>query len=142
MDENAKLDDQLAALTDDLLAGREPAANSELDDLERVVKRIQGTIAPEKSPTPEYHDRLTQRLYLEWLRSNRGRKGSWRSRQLAYATLASVALLATLLAFTLSESGSRLLLGTAAGASNAAIIIVIVAALIAGVGIFLWRRSR
>jgi hypothetical protein len=142
MDENKELDDQLAALTDDLLEGRQPKTTmQEADELENAVRQIQRTIAPDKPASPIFRDRLEMRLNLEWNRAYPRRQRLWAQRQFQYAAAASVVLVAGILALTLTKQGNDLIQAATSGQASPVIIAAIVVGVLLGAAL-LFRRLR
>jgi hypothetical protein len=142
MDDNKELDDELAALTDDLLKGSQPKTTlPEADELGNTVRQIQRTIAPDKPASPIFRDRLEMRLNLEWNRVYPRRQRFWSHRQFQYAAAASVMLVAGILALTLTKQGNDLLQAATGGQASLVIIAAIVAGVMLG-AILLFLRLR
>ncbi len=66
MQENRKLDNELADFTDKLLAGETIQASSDIEDLARVVTHLHDLIEPAAKPSAEFRAQLAQRLDQEW----------------------------------------------------------------------------
>lgn len=82
MQENRKLDNELADFTDKLLAGETTQASSDIEDLARVVTHLHDLIEPAAKPSAEFRARLAQRLDQEWdqLQADRARSNAERVR--------------------------------------------------------------
>ncbi len=63
---NPELDDELAQMTDKLLAGEEMDVSPENQPLARIVKRVHRVVATGPAPDAAYRSRLTRRLNEEW----------------------------------------------------------------------------
>jgi hypothetical protein len=141
-----ELDDQLAALTDRLLAGDESLAPDELDDLAQVVRQLQQMIAPDVLPSPAFRVRLTQRVTREWNARQRARRArQWRRPRLirlsVLVALVTLALVAVALLATGGDNRDEGLQGTASG--SAAWGVVVGAMIGIGLGfVILWLRQR
>jgi len=143
MDENKELDDELAALTDDLLDGRQPKATlPEVEELGSVVRQVQRTIAPDQAASPIFRDRLEMRLNLEWNRVYPRRQRFWTQRQFQYAAAASVVLVAGILALTLTKPGNDLLQAATGGQTSPVIIAAIIVGVVLGAALLFLRLRR
>ncbi|MBN1563905.1 MAG: hypothetical protein JXA10_08700 [Anaerolineae bacterium] len=66
MTDETKLDNELAAFTDRLLAGQDAQSTPEIDALAQVVRQFHYLADPASGPDPAFRDRLAQRLDQEW----------------------------------------------------------------------------
>jgi hypothetical protein len=140
MDENRRLDDELAALTDAMLEKRDMNTSHEVHELADVVRGLYTLIEPGERPSPKFEARLKQSLNQEWeQRTRRARRGRF-SPALRLAAVLVVALVAIVLLNSTTPSGQGLP-GTAVG-SNGAIVILITLAAVAGVALLVWRGRR
>jgi hypothetical protein len=151
-----ELDDELAAITDQLLAGKGTKAQSvspENEALAQVVSRLYNTIGPASgSMSTSSRTRLTQKLNEEWAasarkksqsRSNVIQMGSPRTmRMLSVAAVTGIVLFFVFI--VLGGQGSNgPIVGSAVGAMGGqiAVPLVIVGVLaLAGVGYWWFRR--
>lgn len=102
MNDDVRLDNDLAAYTDRVLSG-EPAASpgdaadavpdAVPDDLRRTVQHLYRLVDPATPPDAAFQARLAQRLEREWTVHHRARRGGWSSdRVIQLATLAAALL--------------------------------------------------
>lgn len=146
MSNNAKLDDELAAFTDDLLAGRDTmTVSEELEPLSRVVRQLHAVIPPNAAPAPAVHTHLTQRLIREWnlLHQRPPRLVRFYQRRGVMALAASllVVILAVVLISLREGGGNEPLEGTALGSQESVIFVVIGGLIIGGLLAF-WFKQR
>ncbi len=66
MDDETRLDNELAAFTDGLLAGKDPESAPEIEALAHVVRRFHHIIDPDSRPEPAFRERLAKQLDHEW----------------------------------------------------------------------------
>jgi hypothetical protein len=142
MHDDARLDDELAAFTDGILAGEDASVPPELDDLASVVRRLHDTVVLGAQPEPAFRDRLTQRLNREWTLQHQRRKHPWRSSRpvqlMALAAVVAVILFA--LALLSANSDEKPVQGTALGTITGAVVIITV---LLGLGLLIiWYRFR
>ena len=143
MDENQRLDDELAALTDAILEKSDMKTMSDVNELAGVVRGLHALIEPDEKPSAAFEARLKQRLESEWEQRGRRMRAGRFTPALRLASLAAVvvvALVAIVLLNSSTPSGTGLP-GTAVGA-NGATVIVIVLAVFAGAALLLWRNRR
>jgi hypothetical protein len=76
MNDETRLDDELAAFTDKLLAGGDVHAAPEIEDLAAVVRQVHELIVPDSRPDPAFRERLTQQLEREWAQQQAARSES------------------------------------------------------------------
>lgn len=76
MNNETRLDDELAAFTDKLLAGEDVHAVPEIEDLAAVVRQVHELVAPDSPPDPAFRKRLTQQLEREWAQQQAARPES------------------------------------------------------------------
>ena len=143
MSSDGKLDEQIAAYTDCLLAGEKAEISQDMVDLAPVVRQIYDLIEPDRPPDPVFREQLTQRLNHEWMHLHthrRARRPWYRSRTgqlMAAAASLTVILLAVALAAGGMGDGSSE--GTALG-SIAWVGVVIV--LVGGMLAVWWQRRQ
>jgi hypothetical protein len=145
MSDNAKLDDELAAFTDNVLAGRDIPVSKELEGLSHVVSQLHRVIAPDAPPSPAFRDRLTQRLIREWnlLHDRQPRRVPFYRRRSILALAAS--LLVVVLAVVLLSLGAgddnAPLQGTALGSGEWTVFIFMGILITAGL-LAVWFRQH
>lgn len=141
--DNAKMDDELAAFTDNLLAGRNTPVSEEMEALSKVVRQLHTMIAPEDQPSPAFRTHLTQRLTREWnLFHQRQHQIVPFYRRRSVITLAASLLVVLLAVVLLSQRDSNEpLQGTALGSLRWDVIIVVGALITAGL-VALWFNQR
>ncbi|MBI5959885.1 MAG: hypothetical protein HY866_14180, partial [Chloroflexi bacterium] len=117
MNDDTRINNQLAAFTDQLLAGQETAeASAEVHDLAEVVRRIRTVIPPNSAVDPAYRAQLAQHLQMEWNLQYKPKGSRWQNRrvlQLMAAGIAVAVLLLVLLAQ--GNEGEGEVQGTALG---------------------------
>ncbi len=146
MHDDNRLDDELAAFTDQVMAGAKPTStSSELAGLTDVVQALYDIAGPQLSPSPTFQAHLTQRLTMEWNRQYPRRNASWlRQRPVrlaAFAAAAVVVLVAAALLLAQDSSDNSSVLGTSVGSVTWGAVIV-VAVVIGVAGLVLWLRER
>jgi hypothetical protein len=145
--DHTELDDELAALTDQILTG-EAGEDSEMTrELGWVVRQLHQTIAPDHPPSAAFRARLTQDLTREWnaRQQRRGRATAvwYRKPTVRLAALAATLVVVLGVVALLSASGTEdgPLQGTASGNFASGVVI----GLAAGVGLgllILWLYRR
>jgi hypothetical protein len=132
MDNKRSLEDDLANMTDRLLAEEEAIPLPDNQDLVEVVKRLRQVVTP-GVPDAAYRARLTQRLNEEWDRVHRQQPRRWAGRPLLrFALLAAsvvVVLTAALLALWSESVGKPVLQGTALGPITWIVPVILIVAL-------------
>jgi hypothetical protein len=143
MADNARLDDELAAFTDSLLAGEEAPVPAELSELAAVVRQLHTVIDPQARPTPVFEERLTQRLNREWTIQHERRPQTWRSYRLTRLAALAAALAVILVGVALLSSGgdNEPVQGTAID-STIGTVAVLVALVGLGILVLIWLRQR
>ncbi len=151
---DSRLDNELAELTDRLIAGRdmEPPQNlpdlPELEALANVTRQLHRLMSQESAPSPAFRSRLTQRLNQEWAVVQRQKVTQKPARGFAlrpvwgWAALAAALLVvfAVVLYPSLSQSSSA---GLAAGQSTPEVLIVgLVLLLVLGLIVLAASRNR
>ena len=146
MYDDNRLDDELVAFTDQVLAGGKPTTTSpELTGLTDVVQALYDIAGPQLSPSPTFQAHLTQRLSMEWNRQHPRRSASWLrqrpARLAALAAAAAVVLVAVALLLAQNSSGDSSLLGTSVGSMTWGAVLVVVV-VIGAAGLVFWFRER
>jgi hypothetical protein len=136
MSENANFVDELAALTDSLLAGQDTDRLEMSHELAHVVKQLYDVIAPDAPPDPAYRTRLRQRLIREWHLTYQRQPTRWyQNRRLQLATLAaSVALILVTNVLLSGNRGGDPVQGTALGSTG---WVAIISGIVGG-AVLLW----
>jgi hypothetical protein len=143
MSENANFADELAALTDGLLAGQDMDRLEMSHELAYMVKQLYDVIAPDAPPDPAFRMRLRQRLIREWHLTYERQPTRWyQNRRLQLATLAaSVALILVTIVLLSGNRGGDPVQGTALGSTG---WVAIISGIVGGT-VLLWvwlNRSR
>lgn len=127
MPQDARLDDELAAFTDQLLSGEQAQVSPEIEDLAAVVKRLCQVVDPATRPDPAFRDRLTQRLNREWTLYHQRPARRWMSNRLLQVAAVAAGLGVVLLVVSLlgNGSGDQNIEGTAWGSLGWAFVIVV-----------------
>lgn len=142
MSDNHKLDDELAAWTDSMLAGSIEQPSDELQDLAEIARELRRTIDPQVAPSEAFRAQLTHRLMREFASSSK-RKVSFLPQQrrsrlaLAAAGITLVLFMGVLLT---SQDTSGEQSGTAGGSSLSLLnfILLVGVASVAGVAFWIW----
>jgi hypothetical protein len=141
MHDNPRLDDELAAFTDGLLAGEDAQTPPELDDLAHVVRQLNEIIGSDVHLDPAFRERLTQRLNREWTLQHK-RRSHWHSSHLVQLLALAAVIAVTLgaLVLLLAEANDKPVQGTALGSAPG---IAVVIAVLVGLGVLLiWYYQR
>jgi type VI protein secretion system component VasF len=142
MGNDAKHDNELAALTDSLLEGRDQPVSEDVQELSQVVRQLHQVIRPDVPPDPLFRKQLARRLNQEWTYQRRAPRW-YANRYVRLAALAAVLMVVLLgVALLSAQSNSdNTIEGTAIGtvAWTAAIVVVVAGAL---VGLALWWQQR
>jgi anti-sigma factor RsiW len=147
MSNDARLDDELAAYTDGLLAGEEQPVSGEMAELAGVVRQLRETIAPHEKPAPAFRARLTQRLDREWtLHHERQTESRWWWRNRRALQLTAIAATITVVLFVVAlisaqgNDGNDGLEGTALSPVTGLVGLIL---LMAGIGVaMIWLRRH
>ncbi len=145
MRDDNRLDNELVAFTDQVLAGEErPAVSPEIAGLADVVQRLYETAGPHLAPSPTFEAHLTQRLIMEWNHQHQRRGASWlRQRPMRLAALAAAAAVVLIVVALIAQDsgGDDTLLGTSLGSVTWGAVIVV--GVVLGVaGLVVWFRER
>ena len=140
--DNPVLDNEVADLTDAVLAGRTINPSETAQALIPVVRSLQDLSAPAQ-PDATFRARLTQRLNTEFdnqRRSSQPRTVSFNR----YRPLLAAAAVLVLVSLAALVGGRMILTGTAQGQDSAAngIVLVIFVVVLAIIGVVLWWRER
>lgn len=161
MPEDRRHDDELAAYTDQLLAGENPEVPPEIEDLAPVVRSLRDVIQPDAKPSPTFRAQLDQQLDREWEqiqleRQDANRLGQrptrprarqpvikrWRQRRMArlvsLAAAVAVILVGALLVID-QESSSQA--GSATGPLSWPVVVGVVSVVLVGLLLF-WLSQR
>jgi len=145
MTDDNHLDNELANLTDRMLAGEDVSVSPELAELSDVVRNLRDAI--QKPPAPQFQAQLAQRLDQEWTvrQPQRGRSRLFfrpnRVTQVA-ALAASVVVVLFVVALVVSEQqADKPLSGTATGpVAGVAVIAAAIIGLILLIGFWTQRK--
>jgi hypothetical protein len=153
--ENLELDNEMANLTDAVLAGRSTKVSASAQSLEPIVRGLQQLAAPVQ-PSDEFRSRLTQRLSSEFeaqMRTQRSRPSvvalSRRSRALLAAAAAIVLVGIAVLMIGLGNPGEQTpdpnaTVGTILGLDTPLAIaaLSIFALVLVALFVYFWWRER
>lgn len=142
MDENRRLDDELAKLTDAVIESREAKTSEDMAELSDMVRGLRDLIEPDDQPSASFEARMRQRLDLEWEQRQRRMLRPRVSNTVRVASLA--AALVVVLVVVISLAGAPAnggLQGTALGSPEGIIVIAALAAVV-GIAVLIWRGRR
>lgn len=143
MDENRRLDDELAEVTDAIIENREMKPSQEIAELAEIARGLRDLIEPNTPPSAAFEARMKNRLDVEWEQRQRRvtrMRVSPMVRMVALAAAVVVVMVVVIfLTNTTSEEGG--FNATALGSPDALIALVAVAAVI-GAAILVWRSRR
>ncbi len=141
MDEHTGITEELAAYTDEVLAGADPAPPPSIEGEARIVRALNRLIGPATRPDAAFRQRLRRQLVVQWEKEHtaevsRSARGRWRM----WALVAGVAAVMLVIVVSTSARGDfgADVRGTALGAG----VWVTFLALGALVGGVLWWRGR
>ncbi|NDJ79222.1 MAG: hypothetical protein GYB65_23475 [Chloroflexi bacterium] len=144
-----RLDNELAALTDRVLAGEQTDIPPELSDLTPIIEQLHQTVAPDAEPDAGFQDQLTRRIMREWeshppRHAPRSRWSYWRTNRIVQLAAAAATLVVVLLAIALlanrTDTSDGSMEGTALG-SPGGMAVILAALVIAGLIAF-WVSQR
>ncbi len=92
MHDQAPLDNELAAFTDQVLRGANAVAGPATDDLAAVVRQLHNAITPADPPSDAFRTQLRTRLSMEWDLQHPQPVQWWRSRRAQWVTAAAASL--------------------------------------------------
>ncbi|MCD4687442.1 MAG: hypothetical protein K8S97_16045 [Anaerolineae bacterium] len=92
MHDQAPLDNELAAFTDQVLRGADAVANPATGDFAAVVRQLHNTITPTDPPSDAFRTRLRTRLSMEWDLQHPQPVQWWRSPRAQWVTAAAASL--------------------------------------------------
>lgn len=144
MDENRRLDDELADMTDAIIENRNMDTSEELHELSQVVRGLHHTIQPGDRPSAAFETRMKQRLDMEWeQRQRRARVTRFNPavRVMALAAALLVVMVAIILITNTAETGTTPPVGTAIGPTEFLIAVVALGAVV-GAAFLVWRNRR
>ncbi len=140
MHDDARLDNELAAFTDGLLAGQHVPTPPELEELAQVVRLLNGVIAPAERPNPAFREHLTQRLDREWSLQYQRRTRYPLSRRLVQLAAVVAVILGAVIVLSI-DSDDKSVEGTALG-STSGIVVVIAVLVVVGVMVSWYYQHR
>lgn len=145
MDENRRLDDELADLTDAVIENRDMNISQEAAELAVIVRGLRDLIEPNAPPPASFEKRMKQRLDIEW--EQRQRRAVARTRPnpalrlVALAAAFAVVLVVIIFVTNNNPSNDPQIVGTAVGSPDALIAVVAIAAVV-GAAILVWRNRK
>lgn len=146
MDNQASLDNELAAFTDHILRGTESVADPSIDDLADVVRQLHTVIAPDDLPSEAFRSQLRTRLSMEWDLQYPQPVQWWRSRraQWVIAAAASLALVFAAAVFIATRYGSDGDTYSGTATFGSLIGAIVIGGLVIGLStlVMLYRKNR
>lgn len=143
--DDSRIDELLAAFTDDLLAGQEGSPPEAIDPLGQVVRQLHRAVGPGTGASPVFRARLNQRIQREWtLQYGRRRLALWRERPqwvVAAAAGLGAALVAAAWLLARGGAGDDRVEGTALGSSVPVILAVAGVVALGLVMVWYWRHK-
>ena len=141
MHDNARLDDELAAFTDGILAGEDVPTPAGLEELAQVVRQLNALIAPAEQPSPAFRERVTQRLNREWTLQYQRRTRFRYSRRLVQMAALVAVILAALIVLSF-DSENKSVQGTALGSPSGIAVIIVVLVVIGGAILWFYQHRN
>jgi hypothetical protein len=138
-----ELDDELADLTDKLLAGQDMNVSADNESYAKIVKQLHQIVASEPTATPAYRTRLTRRLNDEWDKAHRRQPERVFARPMfRFAALAASVVLVLLVVLVAlgQNSGFVPTPGASLGPLTVPTIIFVVALVV--IVAIIWQRRR
>ncbi|HLU08761.1 MAG TPA: hypothetical protein VK003_03785 [Oceanobacillus sp.] len=143
MDENRRLDDELAELTDAIIENREMTPSQDIADLAEIARGLRDLIEPNTPPSASFDARMKNRLDMEWEQRQRRMTRMRVTPAVRMVSLAAavVVVMVVVIFLTNNPSEGGGFDGTALGSPDALIAVVAVAAVV-GAAILVWRNRR
>jgi hypothetical protein len=142
MAENRRLDDELADMTDAIIANRDVKPSEELADLAEVVRGLHDLIESNATPPTAFETRMKQRLDLEWeQRQRRAVRTRVNPAVRLVALAAALVVVMVVVIFLTNNPTDGGLSGFADGSTEFLIAFTAVAAVV-GAAILVWRNRR
>ena len=141
MDENRRLDDELAALTDAAIENRDIEASQDMAPLTEVVRGLRDLNESGDMPSPSFEARMRQRLDTEWEQRHRRLTRPRLSNAMRVATLAAALVVVLVVAVSLAGAPEHGVQGTALGSPEGVIVALALAAFV-GAALLFWRKRR
>jgi hypothetical protein len=150
VDDQTRLDENMANFADMILAKRDPALPEDFASQARIIQVLNQVIEPGESMDAGMRSRLNQRINEEWDYVQHRKKSRLRILNLntysRMAVAASLAIVVAIIAIVISmndTSGSDVS-ATAQGDSSALLVVsaLVAVAFVSGFLYFLWNRRR
>src|SRR5262245_22015404 len=142
MDDQKRLDDELADLTDALVEGRDMKASAELQGLDQTVRLLNDVIRPDGVPDQAFRARLTQRMNEEWAMTH-PRRVHWYNQPVFRFAAAAAGLVFVLLGILWLSKPGGITDPTATGfGRDVGSLLIVSAVVIGGIAFYLWRNRR
>lgn len=150
MDDQTRLDDNMANFVDSILAGHDPAPPQDLASQARILQVLNQVMAPKESMDAAMRSRLNQRINEEWDYVQHRKKSRLHILNLntysRMAVAASLAIVVAIIAIVISmndTTGSDNA-ATVQGDSSALLVVgaLVAVAFVSGFLYFLWNRRR
>ncbi len=144
MNDTPELDDELAEMTDKLLAGEDMDVSPENEPLARIVKQVHRHTSAGPGLDAAYRSRLTRRLNEEWERvQSRPARRVFARPVLRFAALAAAIVLALAVLLVLGQGSVVVTPGANVGAIDIdKLFPAIVVGFLVLVAVILWARRR
>lgn len=143
MEENRRLDDELADITDAIIENREMKTSQENAALAEIARGLRDLIEPNAPPPAAFEARMKQRLELEWeQRQRRAARIRVNPAVRLVALAAAVVVVMVVIIFLSTNTGEGGGFDATALGSPEAIIGIIAVAAVVGAAILVWRNRR
>jgi ABC-type Fe3+-siderophore transport system permease subunit len=143
MEENRRLDDELADLTDAIIENREMKTSQDIADLAEIARGLRDLIEPNAPPSAAFEARMKTRLDMEWeQRQRRATRMRVNPAVRLIALAAAVVVVMVVIIFLTNNPGNDpQVVGTVLESPETLIAAVAVAAVV-GAAILVWRNRR
>lgn len=143
MEENRRLDDELADITDAIIENREMKTSEEVADLAEIARGLRNLIEPNAALPTSFEARMKQRLDGEWEQRQRRavRMRVNPAVRLIALAAAVVVVMVVVIFLTNNTTDGPQVVGTVLESPETLIAIVAVAAVV-GAAVLVWRNRR
>lgn len=143
MEENRRLDDELADVTDAIIENREMKPSQEIAELAEIARGLRDLVDPSAPPSAAFEARMKNRLDVEWEQRQRRAVRMRVNPAVRLVALAAAVVVVMVVVIFLANNGveSGPPNATALNVPDALIGLVAVAAVV-GAAILVWRNRR